>query len=93
MNGTLSFALAACWGLLSMALLVGFIRLVRGPSLADRVVAFDLMVSIMVGMVALFAIYVRETVYLDVALVLALISFLGTVIFSKYLMRRGTAHE
>lgn len=93
MNEIFPIALVLCWGLLSLALVLGFCRLIRGPTLADRVVAFDLMVSIMVGMIALFAIYARETVYLDVALVLALISFLGTVIFSKYLMRRGTVHE
>lgn len=93
MNGAFPLAMTLSWGVLSVALLLGFLRLIRGPSLADRVVAFDLMVAIMVGMVALYSIYAGQPVYLDAALVLGLISFLGTVIFAKYLMRRGSAYE
>lgn len=93
MTNAFSIAMTLCWALLVLALLLGFLRLLKGPTLADRVVAFDLMVAIMVGMIALFAIYSGERVFLDVALILGLISFLGTVIFSKYLMRRGSPHE
>lgn len=93
MNAFFAIAVEACWAFLCLGLVAGFIRLIRGPSLPDRVIAFDLMVSILVGMLALFSIHTHETVYLDVALVLGLISFLGTVMFSKYLTRRGSAHE
>ena len=75
--------------MLALAVFLAFLRVLRGPSLPDRVVAFDLMTTVAVGIMAVYAIYTRETVYLDVAIVLALISFLGTVAFARYLERRG----
>ena len=74
---------------ITIALLLNFWRLIRGPSLPDRVVAFDLMTSVAVGIMALYSIATEETVFLDVAIVLALISFLGTVAFARYLEQRG----
>ena len=82
-------AVALASVMLTLSVVLAFIRLLRGPSLADRVVAFDLMTSIAVGIMALYSIATHETVYLDVAIVLALISFLGTVAFARYLEQRG----
>jgi len=75
--------------MLALAVVLAFIRLLRGPSLPDRVVAFDLMTSVAVGIMALYSLATEETVFLDVAIVLALISFLGTVAFARYLEQRG----
>ncbi len=75
--------------MLTLAVVLAFFRLLRGPSLPDRVVAFDLMSTLAVGITVLYSIYTREMVYLDVAIVLALISFLGTVAFARYLEQRG----
>ena len=75
--------------MLALSVVLAFIRLLRGPSLPDRVVAFDLMASVAVGIMALYSIATEETVFLDVAIVLALISFLGTVAFARYLEQRG----
>ena len=75
--------------MLSVALLLAFIRLARGPSLPDRVVALDLMTILAAGTTAVYAIAAGQPVFLDVALVLALISFLGTVAFARYLERQG----
>lgn len=75
--------------MLALAVLLAFIRVLRGPSLPDRVVAFDLMATLAVGIMAVYTIYTEETVYLDVAIVLALVSFLGTVAFARYLEQRG----
>lgn len=72
------------WVMLSVALFLAFIRLARGPSLPDRVVALDLMATISVGWIALYAVMSNEPVFLDVALVLALIAFLGTVGFAYF---------
>lgn len=82
----------AVWGssgMLMLAVILGFLRLLLGPSLPDRVVAFDLMTSLVVGIMLVYTIYTGEEVVLDVAIVLALISFLGTVAFARYLERRG----
>ena len=74
--------------LLSVAALLAFFRLVRGPSLPDRVVALDLMATIIIGIAAAYAVATGQPAYLDVAVILALIAFLGTVAFAYYL-RRG----
>lgn len=72
---------------LSLAMLCSFIRLVRGPSLPDRVVALDLMATLVIGIVAVYSIATGRSAYLDVAIILALIAFLGTVAFAYYLQR------
>lgn len=74
---------------LGMAIFLTFGRLVYGPTVADRVVALDLMTTQVVGLIATYEIATREPVYLEVAMVLALIAFLGTVAFAFYLQRRG----
>jgi multicomponent Na+:H+ antiporter subunit F len=73
--------------LLSIASVLAFIRLVRGPSLPDRVVALDLLITIGVGFIAVYAIAMDQPVFLDVAIVLALTSFLGTIAFAYYVER------
>lgn len=73
--------------LLVLALAMGlcFIRLLRGPSLADRVVALDQIAVHTVALAAVYSISVEQVVFLDVALVAALVSFLGTTAFARYL--------
>ncbi len=73
---------------MSLALVLAFVRLVRGPTLSDRVIALDLTGTVGMGMIAVYAIARDLPVLLDVAIVLALISFLGTVAFARYLERR-----
>jgi multicomponent Na+:H+ antiporter subunit F len=76
--------------LLSIALFLTFIRLVQGPSLPDRVVALDLMSTLGIGIIAAYAIATDQPVFLDVASIMALITFLGTVAFAYYLEQRVT---
>jgi multicomponent Na+:H+ antiporter subunit F len=73
--------------LLSMAVLLTFVRLAKGPSLPDRVVALDLLAVLGMGMAAVYAIALNQPVFLDVAIILALTSFLGTVAFAYYMER------
>jgi multicomponent Na+:H+ antiporter subunit F len=72
-----------------VALFLAFIRLVRGPTLPDRVVALDLMTILAVAIITLYALATNERILLDTAIVLALISFLGTVAFARYVERRA----
>lgn len=74
--------------LLSLSLILAFIRLVRGPSLPDRVVALDIAIIMAMGIIAVYAVQYNQPVFLDVALILALLSFLGTVAFAYYIERR-----
>ncbi len=71
--------------LILTALTLSFVRLVRGPSLPDRVVALDVISMLVVGFIAIYAIAAAESILLDAALVLALISFLGTIAFAFYI--------
>ncbi len=76
---------------LGIALLLAVTRLLRGPRMPDRIVALDLMVTLGLGIIAAYAIGTDQATLLDVALVLALISFLGTTAFAYYLQRRPEA--
>ncbi len=75
--------------LLCVAIFLAFLRLVRGPSLPDRVISLDLITSLVVGFICTYAIATGQRVFLDIAIVLALISFLGTVAFAQYVERRA----
>lgn len=74
---------------LGVPLLFGFVRLARGPSLPDRVVALDFMTAVAVAASGVWTMATDNPVFLDVAMVLALITFVGTVAFARYLERRG----
>ncbi|MGF1694071.1 cation:proton antiporter [Vibrio kyushuensis] len=78
-----------CFMILSLALLFASVRLLKGPSLPDRVVALELMASLTVGMVVLYGMAYDQPKFIDVAIVLALTSFLAAVGFSRYLEHRG----
>jgi multicomponent Na+:H+ antiporter subunit F len=82
------FALYVIMPILALAVVIVFIRLVRGPSLPDRVVAIDLMNTLGIGIIASYAIATGQAAFLDVAIAMALISFLGTVAFAYYIERR-----
>lgn len=85
-----TIAVIIALAMLSVALLLALVRLARGPSLPDRVVALDLMGTLAVGMITVYAMTTQQPVFLDVAIVLALISFLGTVAFARYVEKRGS---
>ena len=86
-----SLALYVILPVLSVAVLLALVRLIRGPKMPDRVVALDLMVTLGMGIIAVYSIATEQSVFLDVATVLALISFLGTTAFAYYLQRRPEA--
>ena len=88
MTGHLNLFMEIVLGLLALAALLGFVRLLRGPSLPDRVVAFDLLATVAVGISAVYAMAHDQPVFLDVAVVIALISFVGTVAFARYIEER-----
>jgi len=76
----------ASW-LLLLALALCFYRLLRGPSLADRVVALDVLNILAVAYCALLAMASGRAVYLDAAIALALVAFLVTVAFARFVER------
>jgi multicomponent Na+:H+ antiporter subunit F len=67
---------------------LGFIRLWRGPHVLDRVVALDLMALLTIGICAVYAITQQQAIFVDIATVLALLSFLATIAFARYAEER-----
>jgi multicomponent Na+:H+ antiporter subunit F len=74
--------------LIGMAIFLVFIRIALGPSIEDRVVGIDLFTSNAIAFIAVYSIQSGSTTFLDVGIILALISFLGTIAFAFYLQRR-----
>ena len=72
---------------LGVALLVAFIRLVKGPTLPDRIVAMDLIGVLVVGLIVVLAGWSGVRATLDAAIVIALIGFLSTVAYATYVER------
>ncbi|HSG73065.1 MAG TPA: monovalent cation/H+ antiporter complex subunit F [Planctomycetaceae bacterium] len=75
--------------LLGLSLMLTFLRLILGPTLPDRVVALDLIGIITAGIIGVLAIENEQPVYLIVAVVLALIAFIGTIAFAFYIAKGG----
>ncbi|PHR45554.1 MAG: cation:proton antiporter [Fluviicola sp.] len=73
---------------LSVSGLLVFIRFLIGPTLSDRVIALDLLITIGIGVIAVYAVIANRPSFLDIAMIFALIAFLGTVAFSYYLEKR-----
>jgi multicomponent Na+:H+ antiporter subunit F len=85
----LAGAATVALGMCGLALMLTGVRLARGPSLPDRVVALDLVGVISVGMIACYELVTDQPVLLDAATVVALVAFLGTVAFARSVERRG----
>ncbi len=74
---------------LAIAFLLVLIRLVRGPSLPDRVIALDILGVLSIVFIAIYSIYTDQSVFLDAAIGLALVAFLGTVAFARFVEVSG----
>ncbi len=85
--GFFDWCVAAALAMAMIALFLGFVRLTLGPTLADRVVALDMVTMILVVTLTLFALAVDNGAYLDAAIALALVGFLATVAFARYIER------
>jgi multicomponent Na+:H+ antiporter subunit F len=72
---------------LSVALLIAVVRLVKGPTLPDRIVAMDLIGVLVVSLIVVLAASTQVTATLDAAIVIALIGFVGTLAYATYVER------
>ena len=89
----LNVSITVGFGVLSLSLVMTFVRLVRGPSLPDRVVALDLTAFIAVAFTALYSIATRQQVFLDAATALALIAFLSTLAFARFVGQQSVGQQ
>lgn len=74
--------------ILALSAFLVFIRFLIGPSISDRVIALDLLITIGLAITCVYAIVSDQSSFLDIAMVFALIAFLGTVAFSYYIEKR-----
>ena len=72
--------------LLSVAVMLTVIRLVRGPSLPDRILALDMLTMLSISLVGVFALRTGAWLYLDIALALCLVGFLATIALARYVL-------
>lgn len=68
---------------LAILLLLCLIRAIKGPTIADRVVAVNMMGTIVMVVIAMLAVYMGEAYLLDICLIYAMISFLAVVVLTK----------
>ena len=72
---------------ITFSILLSAYRVLRGPTIPDRVVALDNISTNLVAAIVVFSIRSKSALYIDVALVIAILSFLATVAAAKYLLR------
>ncbi|MCF3098748.1 cation:proton antiporter [Aeromonas australiensis] len=77
--------------LLLISIVMSLLRLLIGPTLADRVVALDLLAFLTIGVLAVYTLDSGHESLLDVAITLALVAFLGTIAFAKFISRQDTS--
>jgi multicomponent Na+:H+ antiporter subunit F len=76
-------------GVLGFSCFMCLLRIARGPTPPDRTVAIDILGILIVGFCALMAVITGKDFYISIALVWALLSFIGTIALAKYLQGRG----
>ena len=85
----LDICLTLTFVVLSLAFVLIIVRIVRGPSLPDRILALDLLIAVAIGYIAAFGIRSGFTIYLDIAIALGLVGFLSTIALARFVLRRG----
>ena len=71
--------------LIFLSILFALYRFIKGPSTPDRIVSFDVMTIASIALIGLIAVFSARIIYLDVAIVYGLLSFLGVIIIAKFL--------
>ena len=89
LEGAVNIALA----LLCLSFFFAVIRVIRGPTLPDRILALDMLVTAAIGFIAVIGIKTGFELYLDIAIALGLVGFLATVAFARFVMTRGQDNE
>jgi len=74
--------------IIGLAMLLSLWRLIRGPSAPDRILAIDTLYVSTVAQLILFGMHLDSSLYFDAALIIAMLGFVGTVVMSKYVIRR-----
>ena len=83
----LEFILPIAFTMIAIALVLNLYRLLIGPSKPDRILALDTLYINSIALLILLGLYVQNTMYFEAALLIVVMGFVGTIAFSKYLLR------
>ncbi|MFO7594510.1 MAG: K+/H+ antiporter subunit F [Pseudomonadota bacterium] len=83
----LTLAIQAAFVMMTLAMLMNLWRMLRGPSLPDRILALDTMYINSIALIVLFGVHRDTELYFEAALLIAVMGFVGTVAVVKYLLR------
>ena len=81
-------AIVASMHVVGLAMLLALWRLLRGPTVPDRILALDTLFVAAIAELMLFGMHLRTPIYFEAALIIAMLGFVGTVVLSKYILRR-----
>lgn len=84
----LGAAVVGAMCVVGVAMLLALWRLLRGPTVPDRILALDTLSVTAIAQLVLFGMYLRTAVYFEAALIIAMLGFVSTVVLCKYILRR-----
>lgn len=87
-GGFITIILLFSFGLLLAAMILTLVRLLKGPDIHNRIAAMDMIAAITMGFIILFSVSSDDPIYFDIAMVIALVSFISTVSVSTYLKQK-----
>ena len=90
MTGLLVFqtTVVVCMHMVALAMLLALWRLLRGPTVPDRILALDTLSVTAIAELMLFGMYLNSAVYFEAALVIAMLGLCSAVVLSKFVLRR-----
>ncbi len=74
---------------LMLAMLFTLYRLIKGPTFNDMIAAMDLLSSIIIGIILIYAMLISNKMYFDITIIIALVSFIGTLAISTYIKQKN----
>ena len=92
MEGVKSWVLIAGAVVIALLILAALVRAVIGPRFTDRIVAVNVISTLVIAEIVLLSVYLREDFLVDIALVFALLSFLAVVVVSRLVGRTQRKH-
>lgn len=87
-HGLVDIAIGVSMYVVGAAMLMALWRLLRGPTVPDRILALDTLNVTAIAELMLLGMYLKTAVYFEAALVIAMLGFVSTVVLSKYVIRR-----
>jgi len=88
----LSVCIQLALAILSISFVVIIIRIIVGPTLPDRILALDMLVTVGIGFIAVMGIKTGYYLYMDIAIALGLVGFLATVAFARFVLSKASTY-